>query len=1771
MKKLLPLLLSVLGMFASAQQPETHRSTPNTKQPNQILWDEVEPIKNGFARVLKDGYFTFINREHKALTTPQFEGARNFSNHLAAVQQQEKWGFLNEAGNLVVPCVYDLLFDMGNQFTTGLKDGKWYILNTQGKVLSAPKIDVCRGFENGLAMIEHLGQTGRMNKEGVVSFYGKTKSVSITQARGPVVNNANTTACPNNIDFENGNFTNWRTYTGTVDSIGTRNVITVAPSAPVANRHRIITRANPSAMDFFGLFPTNPPDGSNYAVRLGNTNIGAQAERIAYTIRVPQNDSNFSIKYNYAVVFQDPGHTAWSQPRFTARLLDSATNSYIDCYSYEYISTSNLPGFARSTVDTSVIYKPWSSVYISLRRYAGRTLYLEFTTADCVRRGHWGYAYVDIENSCGQSASAQYDCNYPHTTTLVGPPGFQAYNWWSAGYTTLLATGQNAVLNPGPAAATNIFLEMIPYNSFGCRDTLMVPLNGGFTPSFQASETIVACAPHSITFTNQNQPATSVVWNFGDGTTGNGDVVTHTYTQVGTYIVTMNVTLPSGCSGTATDTVVITQPNGSFSYTGGNICNGNNIQFVINAQNYLNYTLNLGDGTSVSNQPIVNHTYTIAGTYQPSLTVNYAGGCQQIILGTDSIKIENLIPGFSHVANATCNNVQVDFNSTSTSTFGIQSYSWTFGDGTSANGENVSHTYTTSGNYMIKLKILGSSGCVDSIVRSINVVLLSPPVLNISSLSQVCASTPISFTSNVNTSTPITSFVWTASNGTVLTGDSVAFTFNQVGTYNITAVATNANGCSDTATRQIVVKPLPQVNALNDQTLCTGVMTNPVIFSSNLPNAIFTWQNDNTDIGLAASGNGNIPSFNTTNNSSATLIANVVATASLNGCSSSSPAMSFMINPIPEAIQPPNQALCNRASTDPVIFSSFTSAVAAATYTWTNNTPSIGLAASGSGNIYAFTAINNGIVPVIATVTITPTNNGCSGLPVDFTYTVNPTPNLNLPPNQQVCNGNLSNIISFTGSTGADIYNWTNNTPSIGLPVNGMGDIRPFVASNNTFGPITANISVYPVLNGCAGDIQYFDITVNPTPSMAQPNSQQVCSGSTTAAVIFTGTISGTQYNWSNSLTSIGLQASGSGDILAFNPINNGIDIDTANIIVTPVFNGCPGTPRHIDLVVMPQADLTQPLNQFVCNGQQTSLINFNGPVAGTTFTWNNNNPSIGLSASGSGFISPFTTLNNTNTAQTATITVTASANNCPGNVKTFDIHVDPTPAMTQPVSLTVCNASIIDSILFNGTVAGTNFSWINNNTSIGLAANGNGMIPSFTAINNTYAPVVANIAVIGSANSCNSATSNFSITINPSVNVDSIPDQMVCNRGRMSAISITGPVSGTSFRWINDNPSIGLAANGNGDIPAFDAINPTNLAALATITVYGESADQCAAAIKVFKIFVNPTPLVAADNDINICRGSSSTMNVTGASTYSWSPAVGLSCVNCANPIVNAAVTTNYIVEGTSVNGCKGYDTVVVAVAQPFNMIVSPNDTLCIGSNIQLRANRASRYQWSPAAGLSDATIANPIATPGVSTMYRVVGYDQQNCFTDTGYVYLAVAQTPTVNAGADIEAATGTQITLSGTAGNGPVTSWNWSPATNLSCDNCPNPVLTVSNNITYTLSVVNRYGCKAVDSLNVVTFCKNSQVFVANAFTPDGDGVNDLLIVRGIGIRVKSFRVFNRWGNLVFEKLAFEANDPKFGWDGKVRGVPAAPDVYVFLAEVVCDNGTVYLHKGNTTILK
>lgn len=356
-------------------------------------------------------------------------------------------------------------------------------------------------------------------------------------------------------------------------------------------------------------------------------------------------------------------------------------------------------------------------------------------------------------------------------------------------------------------------------------------------------------------------------------------------------------------------------------------------------------------------------------------------------------------------------------------------------------------------------------------------------------------------------------------------------------------------------------------------------------------------------------------------------------------------------------------------------------------------------------------------------------------------------------------------------------------------------------------------------------------------------------------------------------------------------------------------------------------------------------------------------------------------------------------------------------------------------------------------------------------------------------------------------------------------------------------------------------------------VTLIARTPFGCSDTAQV-SVRVNPVPLVNAGMDITICRGQGIALSVRTSAPLQWLNTQGLSCSDCFNPIASPLLTTRYVVRGTNSFGCSITDTILVNVAQPFRIQVTPNDTLCGSRNetAQLFASNANRYQWNPGLGLSAADIPNPIAAPRTTTTYRVVGFDAENCFTDTAFVTVAVGFNPTVQLPAGSQVVAGTQLALNPVLSGGPFKRYSWTPNRDLSCNNCPNPVATINNAIRYTLEVETIYGCTASDTAAYSVICQQDQVFIPNAFSPDNDGINDVLMVRGKGVAmVKSFRIFNRFGQVVFEKQNFAANDPASGWNGMANGVPASPDVYVYTAEVICTAGAVYTYKGNITLFK
>ncbi len=278
-------------------------------------------------------------------------------------------------------------------------------------------------------------------------------------------------ACPENIGFENGNFQNWKLYTGTTTNVDDKNfVYTNEVNGPVKDRHTIIT--DKKATDPHGRFPIIPSGGGNFSVKIGDEGSGAQSEGISYLINVPNDRPEFTLTYQYAIVLEDPSHRAAEQPRFIARVKDVEKNEYIPCASFEYIATSSLPGFKKSFISSLVIYKEWTPVTVNLSGYQGKQLIIEFISADCTLGGHFGYAYVDVNNLCGDVIIGNTYCKNAEELTVSGPSGFKSYNWYNESRTVNYGSSQTAIIKPTPPEGAKLLLDLVPYDGFGCPSTV---------------------------------------------------------------------------------------------------------------------------------------------------------------------------------------------------------------------------------------------------------------------------------------------------------------------------------------------------------------------------------------------------------------------------------------------------------------------------------------------------------------------------------------------------------------------------------------------------------------------------------------------------------------------------------------------------------------------------------------------------------------------------------------------------------------------------------------------------------------------------------------------------------------------------------------------------------------------------------------------------------------------------------------------------------------------------------------------------------------------------------------------------------------------------------------------------------------------------------------------------------------------------------------------------------------------------------------------------
>jgi len=301
-------------------------------------------------------------------------------------------------------------------------------------------------------------------------------------------------------------------------------------------------------------------------------------------------------------------------------------------------------------------------------------------------------------------------------------------------------------------------------------------------------------------------------------------------------------------------------------------------------------------------------------------------------------------------------------------------------------------------------------------------------------------------------------------------------------------------------------------------------------------------------------------------------------------------------------------------------------------------------------------------------------------------------------------------------------------------------------------------------------------------------------------------------------------------------------------------------------------------------------------------------------------------------------------------------------------------------------------------------------------------------------------------------------------------------------------------------------------------------------------------------------------TVNATGGTTnYTYS--LGGATYQASN--IFTVTDGSYNVTVKDAHGCLKTIPVTVDLTNDLTLQTRVDTTVCRGAVVALTTtSNAASYNWTPAATLNDATIASPLASPIADTRYTVTAVLGQ-C-SKTASVNVTVKQDVSVNAGPDQSIIFGDFANIFATATG--ATSYLWTPATGLSSATTLATIAKPTTTTLYTITVKNDVGCNATDDVlvNVIAYCPH----VRNAFTPNGDGINDLWLVYDQYDCLKNVtvHVFNRYGNTIFE-----SKDYRNGWDGRYKGKSVPDGTYYAVVDFLLVNGKTTTIKTDLTILR
>lgn len=334
----------------------------------------------------------------------------------------------------------------------------------------------------------------------------------------------------------------------------------------------------------------------------------------------------------------------------------------------------------------------------------------------------------------------------------------------------------------------------------------------------------------------------------------------------------------------------------------------------------------------------------------------------------------------------------------------------------------------------------------------------------------------------------------------------------------------------------------------------------------------------------------------------------------------------------------------------------------------------------------------------------------------------------------------------------------------------------------------------------------------------------------------------------------------------------------------------------------------------------------------------------------------------------------------------------------------------------------------------------------------------------------------------------------------------------------------------------------------------------------------LNDNLTVDGGPDVPVCQGSSRVIQAaSNGTTFSWQPGTGLNNPHILQPTVSPTAGATYTLTA-SLGVCQRTASVNVVVIPAPIAIVEPGTNICYGKSIQLQGSgdgRDYRFSWTPAGHLDNPASASPTAR-GLTetTTYHLTVTDTRGCRSlNAADVTITITPPPRVFAGNDTSVLLGQPVPLHAVdVDNVGLGGWVWNPSDGLNNDQIKDPIARPQQTITYTATGYTFNGCGGSASITVNVFSV-SGIFVPNAFTPNGDGHNDVLRPALVGIKeLKYFAVFDRWGQRIFY-----TTNPTEGWRGHSNGKDQPMGTYVWMVGGVDYKGTLVQQKGTVLLIR